>query len=152
MASNSPISPKPGKTKYESLGYLFGTPLSELDPNSLPIKLDIIRYWMNLVDTSRSSRKLSSNDKNQFRDNIITSIVSIWKSKGLEVSSEKAIKNKVERLINTADSYGKRTNRKVDSEWIGSERKKFKVLLDIGEASSTPATPAKRKSEEMVKI
>ena len=75
MALKSPISPKPSKSKYQSLGYMFGSPRVDLDPNILPTKLDVIQFWMNLADNSRTSRKLSPDTKNQVRDNIITSVV-----------------------------------------------------------------------------
>ena len=53
MALKSPISPKPSKSKYQSLGYMFGSPRVDLDPNILPTKLDVIKFWMNLVATAK---------------------------------------------------------------------------------------------------
>ena len=72
----------------------------------------------------------------------------------MEILNEKALKRKYDRLITDAEVYVKGTNRKGESleNWKKTEKAKFDQLFDISEASSTPATPLKRKSEEMVRI
>ena len=83
--SNTPSPAKPNQTKSALGQDLFGLSVAELDPSVLPKRLDIIKFWMCIHDTVRSSRKMNSDLRNQVRDKIIGSIVPIWESKCLEV-------------------------------------------------------------------
>ena len=94
-------------TKYERLGNIFGTPLDILDSNSLPKKAEVVRLWMGLFDTSRTSRNLSPEMKSQVKSKVIKAVVSIWKLKGHTVCSQKTLERKYDRLISEADSLGK---------------------------------------------
>ena len=137
-------------TKYERLGNIFGTPLDILDPNCLPKKAEVVRLWMGLFDTSRTSRNLSPEKKFQVKSEVLTAVVSIWKLKGHAVCSKKTLERKYDRLISEADSLGKNQKCKEnDRVWIDSQWKlhKYDTLFDIGE--SAPNTPLKRKSEEL---
>ena len=84
--SNTPSPAKPNQTKSALGQDLFGLPVSKLDPSALPKRLDIIKFWMCIHDTVRSSRKMTSDLKNQVRDEIIGSIVPIWESKCFQFS------------------------------------------------------------------
>ena len=137
-------------TKYERLGNIFGTPLDILDSNSLPKKAEVVRLWIGLFDTSRTSRNLSPEKKSQVKSEVIAAVVSIWKSKGLTLCSQKTLERKYDRLISDADLLGKNPKCKEnDRVWIDSQWKlhKYDTIFDIGEAA--PTTPLKRKSEEM---
>ena len=139
-------------TKYERLGNIFGTPLDILDSNSLPKKAEVVRLWMGLFDTSRTSRNLSPEMKSQVKSKVIKAVVSIWKLKGHTVCSQKTLERKYDRLISEADSLGKNPKCKEnDSVWIESQWKshRYDTIFDIDEACSAPPTP-QRKSEEMV--
>ena len=156
--SNTPSPAKPNQTKSALGQDLFGLPVSKFDPSALPKRLDIIKFWMCIHDTVRSSRKMTSDLKNQVRDEIIGSIVPIWESKCLEVLKGRTLERKVERLIEDADYLllnprCKKLNKTVsDTKWFDEERKKLKVemIFDIGIGSSAPPTPSKRKSDQMV--
>ena len=140
-------------TKYERLGNIFGTPLDILDSNSLPKKAEVVRLWIGLFDTSRTSRNLSPEKKSQVKSEVIAAVVSIWESKSKKVCCDKYLGRKYERLIEEADPLGSDPRcRKNDRVWIEEKLKKFDLIFDIGDASSTPATPLKRKSDEMVSI
>jgi hypothetical protein len=156
--SNTPSPAKPNQTKSALGQDLFGLSVAELDPSVLPKRLDIIKFWMCIHDTVRSSRKMNNDLKNQVRDEIIGSIVPIWESKCLEVLKGRTLERKVERLIEDADYLllnprCKKLNKTVsDTTWFDEERKKLKVdmIFDIGIGSSAPPTPSKRKSDQMV--
>ena len=147
------------QTKYEKLGNLFGSPLSKLDPEFLPKKADVIRFWMSLFDDARTSRILSPDKKKQVKKDVISAVVSIWDSKGLKICCDKNLERKYDRLISEADFLG--TNhecRKNNRAWVEEQwkKKKYDTIFDIGEASSTPSsaptTPLKRKSAEIVPV
>ena len=144
------------QTKYERLGNIFGAPLPTLDPEFLPKKADVIRHWMSLFDTARTSRILSPAKKSEVKSQVISAVVSIWESKSKTVCCDKLLGRKYDRLIADADPLGSDPRcRKNDRVWIAEQwkLKKFDSIFDIGETSSTPTTPAtplKRKSEEMV--
>ena len=156
--SNTPSPAKPNQTKSALGQDLFGLPVSKLDPSALPKRLDIIKFWMCIHDTVRSSRKMTSDLRNQVRDKIIGSIVPIWESKCLEVLKGRTLERKIERLIEDADYLllnprCKKLNKTAsDTKWFDEERKKLKVemIFDIGIGSSAPPTPSKRKSDQMV--
>ena len=149
MSSNS-------QTKYERLGNIFGSPLPKLDPECLPKKADVVRHWMSLFDTAKTSRILSPAKKSQVKSEVISAVVSIWESKSKKVCCDKYLGKKYDRLIAEADPLGSDPRcRKNDRVWIEEKLKKFDSIFDIGDASSTPTTPKtpiKRKSEEMVSI
>ena len=158
LPSNTPSPAKPNQTKSALGQDLFGLPVSKLDPSALPKRLDIIKFWMCIHDTVRSSRKMTSDLKNQVRDEIIGSIVPIWESKCLEVLKGRTLERKVERLIEDADYLllnprCKKLHKTVsDTTWFDEQRKKLKLemIFDIGIGSSAPPTPSKRKSDQMV--
>ena len=137
---------------------IFGTPIETLEPSHLPKKHDIIKYWMFLDNSARTSRKMSSEVKNQVNNSLISSVVSIWKSKGLDVlENKRSLERKFERLTSDANKLGWDPRcRTSKSEWIEEQKKKFDMIFDIGESSSlpnsAPATPLKRKSEELVRF
>ena len=144
------------QTKYERLGNIFGAPLPTLDPEFLPKKADVIRHWMSLFDTARTSRILSPAKKSEVKSQVISAVVSIWKSKSKTICCEKNLARKYDRLIEEADPLGSDPRcKKNDRIWIEQQwkLKKFNSIFDIGDTSSTPTTPKtplKRKSEEMV--
>ena len=159
-------------SKYERLGNFFGSPLPKLDPEFLPKRADVVRFWIYLVDTtsadqlnkqtnkqtSRTSRILSPDKKKEVKKEVISAVVSIWEAKGLKICCDKNIRGKYDRLISEADSLGNFPNcQKNNRSWIEEQwkKKKYDTIFDIGEASSTPSsaptTPLKRKSEEMVR-
>ena len=156
---NSKISPKssskPAQTKYERLGSIFGEPIKSLDPSILPKKIDVIRFWMFLYDSARSSYKITSSEKDKVRKDLLSSLVPIWEAKGLNICDKRGLERKYDRLISDADYLGKDPRcKKSDSVWIEKKRKEFDMIFDIGEASSsnssTPSTPLKRKVDDLV--
>ena len=96
----------PGQTKYQRLGPIFGTPIPSLDPSVLPQKIDVIKFWMFLYDKARSSYKMSSAEKNLVKEDLLTSLVSIWESKGLKILNKRGLESKYHRLIAMADYLG----------------------------------------------
>ena len=82
----SPVSPKSPVTKHQRLGCIFGSPIASLDPTNLPKKLDVVKFWMYLFDNARTSWKMSPAQKNQVKDQILTALVSIWKSKVIRLN------------------------------------------------------------------
>jgi hypothetical protein len=48
-----PQSPKTPKTRNESIGFIFGDPISHFDPARKPKKCEVIKLWMHLYDTVR---------------------------------------------------------------------------------------------------
>ena len=48
-----PQSPKTPKSRNESIGFIFGDPISDFDPARKPKKCDVIKMWMHLYDTVR---------------------------------------------------------------------------------------------------
>ena len=142
------------QTKYERLGNVFGSPLPSLDPECLPKKADVVRFWMSLFDAARTSRILSPDKKKQVKKDVISAVVSIWDSKKLKVCNDKNLERKYDRLISEADFLGVNPScQKNNRTWVAEQwkKKKYDTIFDIGEASSTPTTPLKRKSEEMVR-
>ena len=108
---------------------------------------------MSLFDNSKTSRILSPDKKSQVKSEVISAVVSIWESKSKTVCLDKYLARKYDRLIAEADPLGSDPRcRKNDRVWIEEKLKKFRSIFDIGDASSTPATPLKGKSEEMVSI
>ena len=144
-------------SKYKRLGNLFGEPLTKLDPEFLPKKADVVRFWMSLVDCSKTSRKLSPEKKKEVQNEVISAVVSIWEQKGLKICNDKNLGTRYNRLVTEADSLGnfpgcQKNNRSwIEEQW---KKKKYDSIFDIGEAPSTPsstATTPKRKSAEMVR-
>ena len=105
MASES--SPKSPTSKYQRFGSIFGSPIAILDPSNLPKQSDVIKNWMYLDDSTRKSRQMSAGDKSKIEDQILSSVVAIWESRGLPVLDKYGLKRKYERLIDKAESYGK---------------------------------------------
>ena len=146
-------------SKYKRLGNLFGEPLTKLDPEFLPKKADVVRFWMSLVDDSKTSRKLSPDKKKEVQNEVISAVVSIWEQKGLKICNDKNLGTRYNRLVTEADSLGnfpgcQKNNRSwIEEQW---KKKKYDSIFDIGEAPSTPSsaptTPLKRKSAEMVPV
>ena len=70
-------------TKFQRLGNIFGSPLPALDTTCFPKRVDVVRHWISLVDSISASRQLSSDQKAQIKSEVISALVSIWKSKGI---------------------------------------------------------------------
>ena len=79
--------------------------LRKLDSSILPKKSDI-KYCVFLFDKTRSSWKISSCEKVQIREDLLSFLVSILESKGLSVLDKKSQVRKYDRLINDADYLG----------------------------------------------
>ena len=128
----------PSQSKHHQLEKIFGTPIQILEPNVLPKKFDIIKHWIFLYDTTRTSRKVTSEEKNQIKQNLISSVVSIWKSKNLNILDKRALERKFDRLITDADKLGwdpRCRSSSGKSTWIDEQKKKFDMIFYIGEAS-----------------
>jgi len=92
------------------------------------------------------------------RDEILSSLVSIWKLKGLKVLDKRVLETRYDRLINAADYLGQdpriKRGDQVSLVWIETKKKEYDTLFDIAEASSAtssaPNTPMKRKVDDLV--
>ena len=156
------MPPKSPTTKHQWLGPIFGEPISSLNPENLPKRFEVIRYWMYWHDKTRTSHRMSSSEKDIVRDKVLSAVISIWESKGQTTVEGRALELRYERLISEADDLGKdpRCKRSIGGDkaslsWIKTKQEEFDVIFDIGEASSSksssaPATPLKRKAEELV--
>ena len=155
---SSKISPKPSQSKHQQLGPIFGDPISTLDPSSLPNQFQTVKFWMFHHDNARTSRKMSSDIKVQVRKQLLSSLVSIWESRNIEVADQKTLHRRYENLINGADHLGKDPRCKRSDPaavaWREKKKNEYDMVFDIGVASSrhssAPTTPMKRKSDDMV--
>ena len=48
-----PESPKTPKSRNDSIGFIFGGPISDFDPARKPKKCEVIKLWMHLYDRVR---------------------------------------------------------------------------------------------------
>ena len=106
---------------------------------------------MHLHDTVRNSRKMTKDDENNIRDQIMATLEAIWTSKGQSVLGKRAFQLKVERLISDVQNLLRNPGlKRGKTEFIEEQQKKYDLILDIGENASAPVTPLKRKSDQMV--
>ena len=138
-------------TKQASLGYLFGEPLSSLNPDSVPKQSEIIRLWIQSYDFSRGNSWFFYG-----QDDVINSVVDVimslpvWKSHSPVISKTKSVRNNVVKLVTRADGFGHKHFRKKaekDQKWLDDLKKEFDKDFEITNLSVS--TPLKRKSEDL---
>ena len=90
MASSS-VTPRPQKSRFDAIGWLFGNPLETFDdllPIGAPISTDksicptkqnVIQHWIFCFDKNRTSYK--SPDKNTIIGEVTDNLMFFWTNK-----------------------------------------------------------------------
>ena len=101
---------------------------------------------------------MSSDIKGQVRQQLLSSVVSIWESRAIDMADKNTLNKRYEKLIDGANHLANdprsRRSDPAAVEWKEKKKKEYDVIFDIGKPSSrhssAPNTPLKRKSDEMV--
>ena len=136
-------------TKQASLGYLFGEPLSSLNPDSVPKQSEIIRLWIQSYNFSCGNSWFFYG-----QDDVINGLVDVimslpvWKSHSQVISKTKSVRNNDVKLVTRADGFGHKhfqTKAEKDLKWLDDLKKEFEKYFEITNLSVS--TPRKQKSE-----
>ena len=146
-------------TKSKGYGLLFGSGLSEFDPNVKPTYCNVVQFWIWHYDKARgTSRIMSQKNKENVVKNVVENLMAlpVYNQPSVNLMSEKVIRNKVDYLINTKIGKMDLRRRNSDSEenrqWIKDTKKEFEEIFDI-EVSHSPESvnllSPKRKIQEL---
>ena len=80
-------------TKFNQLGYVFSSKLTDFDKNVLPKESDVISVWISRFDQARGvKRQLSKDDKQEIIQGIVESLIFIWQSQNIPIMEAQRIK------------------------------------------------------------
>merc|ERR1712051_975524 len=121
------------KTKFQQLGYVFGSQLTDFDTNVLPKECDVISVWISKFDQARGEKRiLGKCFKKEVIDDIVKSLIYIWQSQDLSILRTDRIKGKLVRLIRRAEEYSKFKRRSGDEVWVKEQYELFDNVFNIG--------------------
>ena len=80
-------------TKFNQLGYVFSSKMTDFDKNVLPKEHEVISVWISKYDEARGQkRQLSKSEKNEVIEDIVQSLIFIWQSQNLPIIEASRIK------------------------------------------------------------
>ena len=114
-----------------SIGYIFGDLVEHLDPLTLSTELEVMRHYIFLFDQAVAGVQKSQavpKIKSIIMEEVVKDVIQVWKGKNQDVRSEKAIRAKLQILVN--DIYKMKKN-KVNEAGIQNVLIKYDKLFDI---------------------
>ena len=149
MKVSPAISPRTPTSKCDSLGIIYGLPITSLQFGRIPTKMEVVQLYMHLYDQKRgnSTFKMPKDGKKEVIKKIKDHLKANLEYQNLECTlKEVTIINKINGLIEQAESWGKSRNKLIGNfNLIAQKREKHSVEFDITGQSLQIAITAKRR-------
>ena len=144
----SPKTPRTPTLKCDSLGIIYGSPITSLRFGRIPTKLEVVQLYMHLYDQKRgnSTFKMPKGGKKEVVKKIKDHLKANLEYQNLECTlKEVTIINKINGLIEQGESWVKSRNRLIGNfNLITQKREKHSVEFDIT-GQSLKSIAAKRR-------